>query len=113
MHLKILMIYDIIQAPFILDQNGHLKQVTDADKLSNGHAIWSKTQIMTFSDYFYDDEFIQQQIRAAGLNIDDVESYYTEERRIAYNSTKPEIELDKAITDTPPFLCNIYQNQCI
>ena len=36
--------------------------------------------------------------------IDNIESYYNEERRIVYNSSNPEIELDKAITDTPPFV---------
>ena len=97
-------LHDIIQTPFILDQNGKLQRVTDADKLSNGQAIWSKTQIMTFADYFYDDHFLQQQIKTAGLNIDNIESYYTEERRIAYNSTNPEIELNKKIADTPPFV---------
>ena len=96
--------HDIIQAPLILDQNGHLKQVTDADKLSNGHAVWAINQIMIFPDYFYDDEFIQKQIKDSGLTIENIENYYTEERRIAYNSTKPEVELDKAITDTPPFV---------
>ena len=59
---------------------------------------------MTFADYFYDDDFLQQQIKAAGLNIDNIENYYTEERRVAYNNTNPEIKLDKAITDTPPFV---------
>ena len=97
-------LHDIIQTSFILDDNGKLQRVNDANKLSNGQAIWSKTQIMTFADYFYDDHFLQQQIKAAGLNIDDIESYYTEERRIAYNSGNPEIDLDKAITDTPPFV---------
>ena len=97
-------LYDVILATFIIDQNGKLQQITDAEKLSNGQAIWNKTQIMTFADYFYDDQFLQQQIKAAGLNIDNIESYYTEERRIAYNSNNPEIELFKAITDTPPFV---------
>jgi len=58
---------------------------------------------MTFADYFYD-HFLQQQIKAAGLNIDKIENYYTEERRIAYNDTKPKIEFDEKITDTPPFV---------
>ena len=56
---------------------------------------------MTFSNYFYSKQFIQQQIKDAELNIDKTENYYTEERRIAYNSTNPEIELDKTITDYP------------
>ena len=95
---------DIVQTPFIIDQNGQLQRIADVDKVSNGQAIWSKTQIMTFADYFYDDDYLQQQIKAAGLNIDNIENYYTEERRVVYNNTNPEIELDKAITDTPPFV---------
>ena len=97
-------LHDVIQAPFIVDQNGQLQRVTDIDKLSNGQAIWSKTQIMTFPDYFYDDDFLMQQIKAAGLDIDNIESYYTEERRVAYNNTNPEIKLGKATTKTPPFV---------
>ena len=97
-------LHDVLEAIFNIDQNGKLKRVIDVDKLSNGEAIWAKTEIMTFADYYYTDEFIHQQIRAAGLNIDSIESYYTEERRITYNSTKPEVELDKAITITPPFV---------
>ena len=52
-------LHDVIQTAFILDQNGKLQRVNNADKLSNGQAIWSKTQIMTFADYFYDDHFLQ------------------------------------------------------
>ena len=43
---------DLVQIPFTLDQNGRLQRITDVDKMSNGQAIWSKTQIMTFADYF-------------------------------------------------------------
>ena len=94
---------DLVYTTFIIDQNGQLQRIDDVDKVSNGQAIWSNTQIMTFADYFYDDDYLQQQIKAAGLNIDNIENYYTEERRVVYNNTNPEIELDKAITDTPPF----------
>ena len=95
---------DLVQTPFIIDQNGQLQRIADVDKVSNGQATWSKTQIRTFADYFYDDDYLQQQIKAAGLNIDNIENYYTEERRVAYDNTNPEIELDKAITYTPPFV---------
>ena len=59
---------------------------------------------MTFANYFYDDDFLQPQIKAAGLSIDSIESYYTEERRVAYNNTNPTMKLDKSLTDTPPFV---------
>ena len=95
---------DLVFKIFIIDQNGQLQRIADADKVSIGQATWSKTEIMTFANYFYDDDYLQQQIKAAGFNIDNIENYYTEERRVAYNNTNPEIELDKAFTDTPPLV---------
>ena len=95
---------DIIQAFFTLDNNGHLQRITDVNMLTDGQAVWSTCQIMTFAAYYYDDKFFQEQIKATGLELDKIENYYTEERRIAYNSTKPDIELDKTIIDTPPFV---------
>ena len=59
---------------------------------------------MTFAAYYYDDQFFLQQIKVAGLELDKIENYYTEERRIAYNNTNPEIELDETVTDAPPFV---------
>ena len=61
---------------------------------------------MTFANYFYDDDFLQQQIKAAGLSINNIdnESYYNEERRVAYNNTNSEIKLDKSLIDIPPFV---------
>ena len=95
---------DIIQAFFTLDSNGRLQRITDVSTLTDGQAIWSTCQIMTFAAYYYNDQFFQEQIKAAGLELDKIENYYTEERRVAYNSTNPEIELDKTIIDTPPFV---------
>ena len=59
---------------------------------------------MAYANYYYDEQFFQQQIKAAGLKLDKIENYYTEERRIAYNNTEPEFKLDKSITDTPTFV---------
>ena len=52
------------------------------------------------SDNFYHDDFLQQQnLSIYRLKIDKIESYYTEERRISYNTNpRPEIELDKMLT---------------
>jgi len=85
-----------------LNQNGRLERITDADKMTNGQAAWGITQVMTFTSYFYSEQFIQQQIKAVGLNIDNTENLCTEERKIAYNSSNPEIKFDKTITDDPP-----------
>ena len=85
-----------------LNQNGRLERITDADKMTNGQATWGITQVMTLTSYFYSEQFIQQQINAVGLNIDNTENLCTEERKIAYNSSNPEIKFDKTITDDPP-----------
>ena len=80
--------------------------------LANGQAVWTTRQIMTFADYFYDKQFIQQQIESAGLTIDNIENYFTEERRIAYNNSNPKVKLDKTITDTPPLLMYHLSKPC-
>ena len=98
---------DIIQAFFTLDNEGRLQKITDVNTLTDGQAVWSTCQIMTFAAYYYDDKFFQKQIKAAGLELDKIENYYTEERRIAYNSTNPEIELDKTITDSYSTFCYV------
>ena len=73
--------------------------------MSDGQAIWSRSQIITFPNYFYHDEFLQQQIKSSGLKLTTLKgTYYTEERRVTYNNTNPEIELDDMLTDTPPFV---------
>ena len=94
---------DLIHVFFTLDQNGRLYRITDADKLKIGQAVWSTCRAMAYPNYYCDEQFIGQQIEAAGLNLDKIENYYTEERRIAYNSADPEFKLDKTITDAPTF----------
>ena len=95
---------DAVNVYFTHDESGHVHRITDADKLTNGQATWAKTQVMVFAGYFYDEQFFQQQIEAAGLKLEKIENYYTEERRIAYNNTNPELKLAKTITDTPVFV---------
>ena len=95
---------DVIHVFFTHDEIGRMHRITDADKLTNGQAIWAKTQIMVFAGYFYDEQFFEQQIEAAGLKLEKIENYYTEERRITYDNTNPELKLAKTITDTPVFV---------
>ena len=97
-------ICDVVHVSFTHDENGRLHRITDADKLTNGQAVWSKTEIMVFPGYFYNEQFFQQQIEAAGLKLEKIENYYTEERRIAFNNTNPELKLAKVITDYPIFV---------
>ena len=99
---------DVIRVTFALDENGSLYRVTKVRQPPNGHPVWAKTQIMTFPDYYYTDEFLHDQIKAAGLHIDQIESHCTEERRIAYNKINQNNKLEKVITDNPPhFLCHL------
>ena len=95
---------DVIMVYFTHDESGRVHRITDVNKLTNGQAVWAKTQMMVFADYFYDEQFFQQQIEAAGLKLEKIENYYTEERRIAYNNTNPELKFAKTITDTPLFV---------
>ena len=97
-------LHDVIHVFFTLDQNGKLLMISDASRMSDGKTIWSRSQIIAFPNCFYHNEFFQQQIKSSGLKIDYVERYYTEERRVAYNNTNPEIELDDMLTDTSPFV---------
>ena len=97
-------LFDAIHVFFTHDDNGRIQRITDVNKLTNGQAVWTKTQIMVFSDYFYDEQFFQQQIEAAGLKLEKIENYYTEERRVAYNSTNPKVKIAKSITDMPVFV---------
>ena len=94
---------DLVHVFFTLDKSGHLQRITDVDKLTNEQAVWSKCRSMAFPNYYYDEKFFNQQIKAAGLKLDKIDNYYAEERRIAYNSANPEVKLDESITDTPTF----------
>jgi len=93
---------DLVMAAFALDESGCLYRVTDTSWLPNGHPVWIKTQIMAFSDHYYSEEFLKDQIKAAGLCIDEIECHCTEERRIAYNKRSQGVQLEKAIIDSPP-----------
>ena len=95
---------DLVHVFFTLDKSGRLQRIIDVDKLTNEQAVWSKCQTLAYPNYYFDEKFFNQQIKAAGLKLDKIDSYYTEERRIAYNSTNPEVQLDKSITDTPTFV---------
>ena len=97
-------ITEIIQGCFTMNQNGQVERINNISKMTNGQVIWSKCHTLTFANYFYTEQFIQQQVKGAGLYIDKIKDLFTEERRIAYNSSSSEIKLDKTITDNPPFV---------
>ena len=95
-------LHNIVRATFALNESGQLYRVTDLSQLVNGHSIWTVTPIIVFSDYYYSDEYIQEQIKAARLHLDQIECHCTEERRIAYNNSKQKFQFDKGVTDNPP-----------
>lgn len=86
---------------FAVDEQGDVYQVDGISQLSNGDPIWSKTQFLTFPNFFYSDQFISNNTTTAGLSIDQVENIYTEERMVLYNRTHPETQLSKSVVDHP------------
>ena len=75
--------------------------VDNMHQLTTGQSIWSKTQILSFPNYFYDDQFITDITAASGLLIDYVENFCTEERRVAFNTMNPDAKISKTITKNP------------
>ena len=92
---------EILRACFTKDIFGSVYLVENVHQMTIGQAVWSKTQILPFPNYYYDDQFMTDVTVAAGLHIDYVENFCTEERRIAYNSTNPETRISKTITENP------------
>ena len=86
---------------FAYDKNGSLFQVKNMKQLVNGQAVVMKANIATFHDFYYDDEFLMDQTRAAGLQIDQIENHFTEERRIVHNSLNPNAAYSKEVIDHP------------
>jgi len=86
---------------FAMDEYGDVYQVNSTSQLSNGDPIWSKTQFLTFPNFFYRDQFISDNIITAGLSIDQAENIYTQERMLLYNQTHPESQLAKSVLDHP------------
>ena len=90
-------------ATFVVNEDGRMYRVTNVNQLSNGQAVWIKNQAMVFPDYYYEESFLRSQISTAGLHIDFIENYCTEEQRLHYNSSSKKTILDKTFTDNPPF----------
>ena len=60
---------------FAYDKNGSLFQVKNMKQLVNGQAVVMKTNIATFHDFYYDDEFLMDQTRVAELQIDQIVTF--------------------------------------
>ena len=63
-----------------------------------------KISIATFHDFYYDDKFLMDQTRAAGLQIDQIENPFIEERRIVHNSLNPDATFSKEVINHPFYL---------
>ena len=91
---------------FAYDTNGSLFHVKDVNQLVNGQRVLLKTNITTFHDLYYDDQFLVDQTTAAGLRIDKIENVHTEERRIIHNIQNPEAMVSRDVVDHP--YCLLY-----
>ena len=94
----------IIMGCFTIYPKGDIFHIKDVDQLSHGQPIWRKTEVITFPNFFYSDHSTTTHILTAGLHIDSVENCFTEERRAAHNSKKPDIPLNKICIENPPTL---------
>ena len=92
---------EILRASFATDKAGNTFHVTDTSQLSNGQAVWNKKQFAVFPDYYYSEHFLEYQVVANGLNIDQVQNIFTEERRIAYNTTSAKTKIDTIFVTNP------------
>ena len=92
---------EVLRACFAKDVDGVVFLVENMHQLIIGEAVWSKTQILPFPNYFYNDQFITDITTFAGLHIDYVENFCTEERRIACNIANPEAKISTTITENP------------
>lgn len=92
---------EILRACFAIDKTGNIYRVTNVGQLSNGQTIWNKKELAVFPDYYYSDHFLKYQIMASGLNIDQIQNIFTEERRMAYNNANPKFKIDKIFVTNP------------
>ena len=92
---------EVLRGCFAKDEQGSVFLVENMHQLTIGQAVWCKTQILPFPNYYYDDQFITDITIASGLHIDYVENFCTEERRIYCNMANPEARISKTITENP------------
>ena len=103
---------DILIACFAVDAKGDLFHVKNIKQLKHGQPIWRKTEVMLYPNFFYSDQSSITHVLTAGLHIDRIENYCTEERRVAYNSSKPNIPLSKKYVQNPPALVYHVSRPC-
>ena len=97
-------LHGVVCASFAYDKSGSLCHVKDLNQLVNGQMVIRKTYITTFSDFYYDDQFLVDQATAAGLHVDWIENIFTEERRVMHNILNPEVPFSNSVVDHPFYL---------
>ena len=87
-------------ATFAVDTEGDVFRVKNINQLTNGQPIWVYTDVMLFPNFFYSDQSIITSILHAGLHIDSIENYFTEDRRVVHNSKRPNLSvIEKCIKE--------------
>jgi len=86
---------EIIMACFTIDDKGELFRIKMKSQVADGHPIWRKTDVMTFPNFFYCEQYVVETILAAGLHINKVKDCFTKERLMAYNKYNPVIRLSE------------------
>ena len=92
---------EILRACFTKDEYGSVVLVENVKHLIIGQSVWCKTQILSFPNYYYDDQYITDTIIASGLHIDYVENFCTEERRMEFNAKNPVEKISTIIVENP------------
>ena len=92
---------DIFVTCFAIDNQGDVFHVKSISQLKHGQPIWKQTHVTMFPNFFYSEESTMAHIRTAGFSIDRIENYFTEEKRIAYNSKNPKILIHKKCVENP------------
>ena len=95
---------DILITCFAVDDRGDVFHVKNVNQLTRGQPIWRKTEVMLYPNFFYSDQSSITEILTAGLHIDKIKNCCTEDRRVAYNNTNPNIPLSKKYVQDAPAL---------
>ena len=88
-------------ATFAVDTEGGAFRVKNINQLTNGQPVWVYTDVMLFPHFFHSDQSVITSILEAGLHIDSIENYFTEERRVAHNSKVPNIFVTEKCVKEP------------
>ena len=91
----------IYVATFAVDDKGDAFRVKNISQLTDCQPIWTYTDVMVFPNYFHTDQSIVTNIVTAGLHIDSIENYFTEERRVTYNKKGPSIPIIEKCVKEP------------